>query len=359
MPEFLQSTSIFLQPSAVAVLAMAGAGGYMLFKYQASRLARRTQALESELKERLRELQAKNNQVLQQSELLALEKDRAEAINDTLNETLYQIKEQHKIIQDSNLKLTAGIRYATRIQKAILPAHRRFKNLFPDSFVFFRPRDLVSGDFYWMGERDNIVCLALADCTGHGVPGAFMSLIGHGHFNRAFNEYGLTDPGQMLSWLDQHMTSLLVRDDMGVEPADGMEVALLTFDLASRRMYFSGARRPIYIMRQGQLIEVKGSSYSVGGNRPISGSKNFPTHELELQDDDMVYMFSDGFVGQLGGETGTTFKSKRLKQILADVSPLPAEKQKVLLRQQLLEWMGKDYQQTDDVLVIGLRIGMD
>ncbi len=272
--------------------------------------------------------------------------------NKVLERTL-EIKEQTKIIAEKNKDITDSINYAKRIQQAILPPEETSELKFP-MFIYFKPRDIVSGDFYWYEFRDNKLIIAAVDCTGHGVPGAFMSMVGTTLLNKVVNDLGQTLPSQIMKQMDINiLESLKQRGDISSN-RDGMDMAICTIDSSKRELIFSGASRPLYLVRNNELTEYKSSIFSVGGY--LAGNeKVFDDAYINYQSNDMIYIFSDGYADQFGGEKGKKFMSKNMRLLFSRIASLPLDEQKSEIHSNLIAWMGS-LKQVDDILVIGIRL---
>lgn len=272
--------------------------------------------------------------------------------NKVLERTL-EIKEQTKIIAEKNKDITDSINYAKRIQQAILPPEETGELKFP-MFIYFKPRDIVSGDFYWYEFRDNKLIIAAVDCTGHGVPGAFMSMVGTTLLNKVVNDLGQTLPSQIMKQMDINiLESLKQRGDISSN-RDGMDMAICTIDSSKRELIFSGASRPLYLVRNNELTEYKSSIFSVGGY--LAGNeKVFEDAYINYQSNDMIYIFSDGYADQFGGEKGKKFMSKNMRLLFSRIASLPLGEQKSEIHSNLIAWMGS-LKQVDDILVIGIRL---
>jgi len=237
----------------------------------------------------------------------------------------------------------------------------RLNAALPEHFIFFQPKDIVSGDFYWYGEVDsswdfddasNIQVLVAADCTGHGVPGAFMTLLGHNFLNVTVNIQQVTDPEQIIYKLDQQIVETLRQQD----PAsikDGMDIAVLSIQKEKQLISFSGAGNPLYYFKNGEFNEIKGANYGIGG--VLRKEKTFESHKIEYQPGDEFYIFSDGYPDQIGGKDGRKFYKTRFREFLMEIHSKPMEEQGELLRKQFYDWKG-DYKQIDDILIIGIRM---
>jgi serine phosphatase RsbU (regulator of sigma subunit) len=263
------------------------------------------------------------------------------------------IEEKSKIVEEKNKDITDSIRYAKRLQEAILKPVKELPAVFPDSFIFFQPKDIVSGDFYWFEKFGNQHLIAAADCTGHGVPGAFMSIIGCNLMSQAVNEYALTKPAVILNSLNKGLSKIL-HQRMEESVKDGMDIALCAFDPQRMIVEYAGAFNPMWIIRQGELFEYRGDKFPVGA---FLGEqlKTFSNQEVQLQKGDSVYLFSDGYADQFGGPKGKKFKYKQLKELLISIQGQPMQEQREILKRRLDEWKG-NLEQVDDILVIGVRV---
>ncbi|MCS7074035.1 MAG: SpoIIE family protein phosphatase, partial [Bacteroidia bacterium] len=226
------------------------------------------------------------------------------------------------------------------------------QKLVPNSFVLYKPKDIVSGDFYMIDEHNGFIFVAAVDCTGHGVPGAFMSVIGSNLLNQIINELELTNPGSILTELDKKVRYAL-RQDINSTSKDGMDVCLCVLNPQTQTICFSGAFRPLYLLRDGEIQEFKGDRYPIGGNQ--IEDKIFKTIEIPVMAGDRFYLFSDGFVDQFGGEKGKKYTPKRLQQKIIAFKDIPITEQKNLFLEEFETWM-KGYKQLDDVMLIGLEM---
>ncbi len=273
--------------------------------------------------------------------------------NQLLNEKNKLIEEQKKFVEEKNTDITNSINYAKRIQEAILPAKELKYKLFSNAFVLFQPKDIVSGDFYWFAEKNGKRIISAVDCTGHGVPGAFMSMIGNAFLHEAVAEKGITKPGLILNELRSNIITSLKQSDVADSTKDGMDMALLTFNETNTAVEFSGANNPLWLIRNGEFIEFKGDKMPIGY---FQGKENsFTNHKIDLLSGDTLYVFTDGYADQFGGEAGKKFKYKQLKDILLSIQNLPMLEQETVLRAKFSEWKGK-HEQVDDICVIGVRV---
>ncbi len=257
---------------------------------------------------------------------------------------------QKEELAQKNKDITDSIQYAKRIQFAILPPEVPFE----DTFILFKPKDIVSGDFYWILEKDGKEFIAAVDCTGHGVPGAFMSIIGHNMLNKIVKEYDIVKPSEILNHLDVEVTRTLRQEDETATVKDGMDMTLICFHRDKMLLEVAGAYNPIYLIRNGELIETKTDRFAIGRSVGELEKKNFTNHEIKLQKGDTIYMFSDGYADQFGGQSGKKFKSGPMKELLLNLQEKTIEEQYSILNSTIEAWRG-DIEQIDDILVIGRK----
>ncbi|MBI3509477.1 MAG: tetratricopeptide repeat protein [Bacteroidetes bacterium] len=263
-----------------------------------------------------------------------------------------QRKKDEEIIQQKNKDITDSITYARRIQEAILPPEKIISRLLPESFVLYKPKDIVSGDFYWIEQWGDAVLVAAVDCTGHGVPGAFMSLLGYNLMNQALNEFGLNKPSLMLNAVSKNLSKILRTAGDGTSVKDGMDIALCSIDRKKMILEFSGAYNPAWIIRDGKRIELAGDKFPVGAF--VNDGNLFSNKEFPLEKNDCIYIFTDGYADQFGGPRGKKFKYKQLEELLLKIHREKMSEQKRILEKEILEWKG-GLDQIDDILVIGIR----
>lgn len=271
---------------------------------------------------------------------------------------LYRIKnielaDAYRQIEEKNKDITDSIYYAKRIQDAILPGREFIKRIFPDSFVFFRPRDIVSGDFFWSAQIHDIFLFAVADCTGHGVPGAFMSLIGNDYLTQIISDSEVTTPGKALAMLDAKISRNLNRKDETIKTRDGMDIALCAYYASSGMLQYAGARRPLLLIRNGVMEVYKPDTFSIGGIDQVS--KIFKDHTICLKKNDALYLFTDGYTDQFGGLKEKKFKLQKLKELLLKIYDKPMEEQEQIIQYEISGWQG-NLQQVDDILVTGIKM---
>ena len=310
-----------------------------LIHWRTSSLKNRQKELENTVKERTLEISEKNEELEQQNLNLALQRD--------------EIHEQKQAITDS-------IEYAKRIQTATLPPDKVLKNLLPKHFILYKPLQIVSGDFYWLTKKQGKIIVAVADCTGHGVPGAFMSMLGSALLNDIVNNMEALQGNLILNELRDRVISSLRQTGEADEARDGMDISLCVIDREHLNLQFAGAHNPLYHIRQGKLTELKADTMPIGISPETK--KPFKNHQLSLRKDDTLYLFTDGYVDQFGGEKRKRFKTSRLKSLLFDMQDKNMSDQKTMLEQTLHEWMGlsglyeREYGQIDDIIVMGIKV---
>ncbi|SFF53874.1 SpoIIE family protein phosphatase [Thermoflexibacter ruber] len=294
-------------------------------------------------------VQQERNDTYIQNELLQL-KTQNQLLKEEVEKQTADIQAQKQLIEKQKEDILDSIRYAQRIQNAILPTQKKLAQVSFETMIFYRPKDIVSGDFYWASQVGNKAIVAVADCTGHGVPGAFMSIVGQNMLQTAINAQKITSPKQMLESLDKQMLQLFENDD---RVHDGMDIAILTIDNQENSITFAGAKRPLYFIREGSFQEIKGAPYAIGGHHVVHG-KNFVEFTLQIQPNDIFYICSDGYADQFGGTEDKKFMLKNFKNLLLKIHHLPFALQQDILLDNLLSWQGEN-KQTDDILIVGLR----
>ena len=276
-------------------------------------------------------------------------KERTQEVVEQKNE----IEEQKAELQELYTDVTDSIRYAKRLQDSILPPDSYVKKLFPDSFVYFQPKDIVSGDFYWAGQQGGKNLIAAVDCTGHGVPGAFMSLVGANGLNGAVGDRKLNEPELILDELNHFSFSALNNYQDGELVRDGMDMAMVAIDWETKVMEFAGANNPMYLYRNGEIVVTKSDKMAIGSFQ--KGEAHFTRYQFDLEPGDIVYLFSDGYADQFGGDRGKKYMYKRFRETLIELSQLPMGEQADRLKTIMENWMG-GREQVDDILVIGVKV---
>ena len=341
-PPWYRTTTFY-----VIVVVLIAVGFYLFVTIRERNLQREKKILEETVAERTREVVEQKDEIVKQKEEI-----------------------EHK-----NIEITDSINYASKIQGAILPRDEELEKLGRDAFVLYRPKDIVSGDFYWMGFRNNKTLFTAADCTGHGVPGAFMSMIGASFLNESVNDRGVTDPGQVLSDVRAGVIKALKQTGAEGEQKDGMDMALCSLNKDCTILEFAGANNSLYLVRKGDaplkrtngeeiapnLEEGELKMYEVKANKQPVGyytgdMQPFTTHTLEVMPGDSIYTFSDGYPDQFGGPKGKKFMYKRFKKLLMSINDKMMAEQHELLNQTIEEWMGNTQEQIDDICVLGVMV---
>lgn len=260
-----------------------------------------------------------------------------------------ELVEQKQIIEWKNKDITDSIRYARRIQESILPAQVIIKNEL-NCFILYKPKDIVSGDFYWFAVKEDLVIIAAVDCTGHGVPGAFMSVLGNSILNQIVNENDIVNPSEILAQLDKKVRNALDQGDGSSK--DGMDMGLCVIDKINQKMGYAGAKRPLYLLRNQEITEVKVNKISIGGHG--EANPQFESVVLQMQPNDIIYLTSDGYADQFGENNKGKYMTKNFKKFLISIHHLDLPDQAKRLDTEIEQWRGKE-KQTDDILVIGVK----
>jgi serine phosphatase RsbU (regulator of sigma subunit) len=263
------------------------------------------------------------------------------------------IEEKNIIVEEQHKDITDSIKYAQRIQQAILPPDKLWSNILPQSFVFYQPKDILSGDFYWIEETAEHIFIAAADCTGHGVPGALMSIVNYNLLNRAVLEHGLTDAGAILDSVNKYLTLSLHQTFQESAVRDGMDVSLCVINKTSKKMNFAGAFNSIYLIRNNEIQEFIPDKQPVGAFIE-DNIKPFKNQTFQLIENDVIYMFTDGYADQFGGPKGKKYKYKQLQQLLLDSHAKSFAEQKSIIKKSINDWKG-NLEQVDDILLLGYK----
>lgn len=365
-----------------------------LFQYEEEILKKAQQECksaspENELIESFRHLCKRYEKLLSQSKkIVKISDNQQKMLNETnekllkttmdLNTANFQLENKnHELltqkteIAKKNNQITGSINYARHIQEALLPKDQHFKELIPEYFVLFRPRDIVSGDFYWVKQVQNYAIFVAADCTGHGVPGALLSMLGIAFLNDIIRRLETISAAYILEELRKLIKNSLHQSGNNQEAKDGMDIALCLINLSNNKMQFAGANNPIYIVRKSEnniktnfdgifsidngyeLFEIKPDKMPIGVY--LKDNQPFSNKEIQLQQDDVVYMFSDGYIDQFGGELNRKFMAKNLKKLLLQIQNLSMNQQKKELEQTIITYMASN-EQIDDMLLMGIKI---
>ncbi len=325
-PAFWQTLWFKVTSVILAFLAV-----FIFFKLRMRAIKKRNEELESEVKRRTKEIRQQNDEIKAQRDELSYQKD--------------QILEQKEEITDS-------IHYAKKIQTAALPTKDYIEENIPEHFILFKPRDIVSGDFYWVGRKENKIIITAVDCTGHGVPGAFMSMLGISFLNKIVNEKNITNSGEILNRLRANIINALHPKGYEKESKDGMDMSLCVIDIENNTIDFSGAYNSLIFMQDGKVSEVKADRMPVA---KYDIMEPFSVKNINFKKGDAIYMTSDGYPDQFGGPKNKKFMKRKLKQLLEDTNHKSMLEQKEILEETIVNWMGNE-PQIDDIVVIGIRL---
>jgi len=309
--------------------------------------------LEGIVQERTAEIRCQKDAIEQKNEILKEQKEEIEAQADSLKEANIVLQEQKEEITHQKEEITSSIVYAKRIQRAIVPTEEMAETLLKNYFLLWRPRDIVSGDFWWLGEKDGLVIVAAADCTGHGVPGAFMSMLGISFLNEIINQQKETQSHEILNQLRTKVKTTLGQTGKEGEAKDGMDIALMVIDFNQMTLQFSGAYNPLYLVRNGEVEVIKADKNPIGIY--IKEKETFTQNIVPVQTGDTLYIFSDGYIDQFGGPHQMKFTSNRFRDLLLTIQDKPMAEQKEILNTTIDEWRA-GYEQIDDILVLGIKI---
>ncbi len=274
-------------------------------------------------------------------------------LEEKVKERTVELIKEKEIVEHQHLEIKESINYAKRIQASILPPMPKLKESLADSFIYYEPKDIVSGDFYWFERSIDKSLFAVVDCTGHGVPGAFMSIIGYTQLNEIVSDQKITDPGLILRELDKRVrTALNQKKGNDENSKDGMEMGIMTINHEQKKIEYAGAMRPLFFVRNSELHIIKGDKFDIGG--VSQQKKSFTTHRVSIQEGDCFYLFSDGYPDQFGGPDGKKFMSKNVGLMLQKIAHLPMNEQGDIVRLTIADWM-KNEEQIDDILIAGVR----
>lgn len=374
LPPWYRTKLAYFAYSAAAVLLV-----WLIVQLNLARLRRQKENLELEVKNRTEKIQQQAETLQQANEEITAKNEEITAANEEIlskNETLAQqqeelltkseeISKQNEMLENTNRKITDSINYASKIQRAILGGQSVIENNFKDAFLYLKPKDIVSGDFYWYSEckasdsQQKKKLLIAADCTGHGVPGAFMTVMGSSILNEIVNHNEILEPNQILAQLDEKVIAATHRQQNGQSNSngqvqDGMDMQVLLIDNWNAKLYFAGAKNPLYRVRDHEMTVFNGSRFPIGSSQ-FKENKRFDLQEIDMLPGDKFYIASDGYQDQFGGLDGRKFLRKRFRNLLLDISKHSMTKQKEVLEKTFNNWKGH-HKQTDDILIIGFEV---
>jgi ligand-binding sensor domain-containing protein/serine phosphatase RsbU (regulator of sigma subunit) len=287
-------------------------------------------------------------------------RQRQKELEETVLERTAEVVQQKELVEEKQKEIVDSINYAKRIQLSILPPRDEMKQGLGDYFVLYKPKDIVSGDFYWMVQVKTsdtqipLAVVAAVDCTGHGVPGALMSIISNTLLNQTTKNPEINSPADALNYINHELPKNLKAQNKGEIIRDGMDIVMCSFDFTNRKIEFAGANNSLYVFTNNELKEIKADKQAISGSTDDI-KKPYTNHKMQLQKGDVVYLFTDGYADQFGGPKGKKFKHKQLEQILVEIIHLPMEEQKQILEKRFEEWRG-NLEQVDDVTAIGVRL---
>ncbi|EAY24596.1 SpoIIE family protein phosphatase [Microscilla marina] len=338
-------------------------GGLLVWgivKLNVRRLQMQKRKLEKVVELRTAEVLEKNEALSQQKEEITIQAESLKTQKEELEVLNESISEKNRVIEKKNRDIVASINYARRIQSAMLPPMEEITHSLPETFILYRPRDIVSGDFYWFAEVERAslgtpssdTIIIAADCTGHGVPGAFVSMVGNELLNEIVKMRGIHKPSLILDWLHDGIKRVFHQKE--TKSRDGMDITVCTINQDQKLLQFAGAQNPLLYVKNGEMTIIKGDKRSIGGNA-TKDNAGYTNHEVALDVPVTFYLFSDGYQDQFGGPRGKKFMTRKFHQLLHEISSQPLAKQGEMLDQALTEWMG-DIEQIDDILVLGARV---
>lgn len=332
----------------IAIILLVSIMGYFIFRaYKVKKQANKL------LKEKNFEIMEQNEEIRQQKEEIEAQRDEIEKANGELEIQKKTAEDQRDEISLQKEEIMASIHYARRIQTAVLPPAKFISKILPDHFfILNKPRDIVSGDYYWMAQKGNKTIIAAADCTGHGVPGAFMSLLGVSFLNEVINKMDEIYANNILDKLRDAVINALNQAGTEGITKDGMDLALCVLDLNTYELQFAGANNPLYLIRNNELMETKADKMPIG---LYDENKPFTNNIFQLQKDDAFYIFSDGYPDQFGGPLGKKFMYKKMKELLVSIQEKSMSDQQKILEKTIEDWQG-DLFQVDDMLIIGVKV---
>ena len=307
--------------------------------------------LEEALTESNAKIKEQNEKIIEENALIEQQKEEILAQNEEINAQNFKIEQQNRELGDWKSKMSSSINYAQRIQSVSLPSVPLMQEAFRELFILYMPRDVISGDFYWFTQKEHILLLACADCTGHGVPGALMTMAGTMNLNQAVKEFELSDVAQILNELHDGIANLLRQREASVP--DGMDVSLCAIDPRKRIIEFAGAKNSMICIKDGKATVIKGNREPIGGNAYLE-SRDYAKHFIQVEQGTTFYLFSDGYQDQFSAG-GKKYLKKRFRAFLESIHHKPLTEQKELLRTEIHNWMD-GAEQTDDITVIGFRV---
>lgn len=326
---------------------------YSFYKLRIRNLKLQQEYLQEQVNIRTKELKEEKEKLEDAKKDIEEKNKKLWVVNQSVLTEKEKVENIKNILEAKNKDITDSINYAKKIQNAILPNESLIIKYLPGFFLLYEPKDIVSGDFYWYTKRDNKIIIAAADCTGHGVPGAFMSLIGYTLLNQIIEGNEIYDPSKVLMLLNEGIRQALHQQEDRTEAMDGLDIALVTIDMSSHKIIFAGALRPLFLIRDGNCIEYKGSKLTVGGHK-MRGEVIYHSYEIPIQIGDRFYIFSDGVTDQFGGPKNRKYSKKQWREFLIKIADVKFPSQSSAIQKELNTWRS-NLDQTDDIIVIGVK----
>lgn len=346
--DFRQKTLIGILIAICIVIALA-----LFSNYKIRKANNQIKTQNDEIKETNAVLEEHKAEIMAQNQMLLQQKEEMQVQADRLRSAFIEITEKKDLIEDKNREITDSIKYARKIQNALVTERKVVKEIIPESFILWKPLNIVSGDFYMVKKIQKYIIIILADCTGHGVPGAFMSMLGIAFINEIYQKRHVHHPYQALEELRNYVKSTLKQTGKEKEQKEGMDIAICAIDTTNLEMEYAGAYQPLYLIRNEELIEYKPTRCPIGIHHE---ELPFENNVIQLQEDDVFYLFTDGYVDQFGGEKTRKFKDENFRKLLMEIHKEPMYTQQFLLQKNLYEWIGDNNNQVDDVLVMGVKV---
>jgi serine phosphatase RsbU (regulator of sigma subunit) len=360
LKEFFKKTSLIADGALNERVGIRGRNEFTALAEEFNRMVEKLETSQNELKKKNKLIESKNRVLQDQNDEILAQRDQIKTQRDEIATQKNILTVQKDQILEQSRDITDSIQYAQRIQSAILPHDEVIKYLLPKHFILYRPRNVVSGDFYWLTHKKGEIIVVVADCTGHGVPGALMSMLGSTLLNDAINSIDTLKADLILNELRDQVILRLRQTGQASEPKDGMDIGICLLNKDTMKLQYAGAYNPLYMIRNGKLTEIKADRMPIGISS--KAGKPFKNNEIKVKKNDTFYLFSDGIIDQFGGENGKKFLSTRFQEILLSIQDKIMYDQKEILENELNEWMGltgkynKKYDQVDDIIVMGIKI---
>jgi serine phosphatase RsbU (regulator of sigma subunit) len=360
LKEFFKKTSLIADGALHERVAIKGKNEFTALAEEFNRMVEKLETSQNELKKKNKLIESKNKVLQDQNDEIMAQRDQIKTQRDEITMQKNVLAAQKDQILEQSKDITDSIQYARRIQSAILPHDEVIKYLLPKHFILYKPRNVVSGDFYWLTHKRGEIIIVVADCTGHGVPGALMSMLGSTLLNDVINSIDTLKADLILNELRDHVILRLRQTGQASETKDGMDIGICLLNKDTMKLQYAGAYNPLYMIRNGKLTEIKADRMPIGISS--KAGKPFKNNEIKVKKDDTFYLFSDGIIDQFGGESGKKFMSTKFQQLLLSIQDKIMYDQREILENELNEWMGltgkypQKYDQVDDIIVMGIKI---